>query len=298
MIVNELVGKRIGIFGKGGAGKSTLTAMLAQALDKKGYKVCVIDGDSTNFGLSGALGMEAPRGSLLEFYGGTVFSGGQVTCPVDDPTPLLDAELHLRDLPADYLSKAESGMVLLNAGKMGRLGPGAGCDGPVAKISRDFNLVNDNGDFLTLLDYKAGFEDSARGGLTRLDYVVVVVDPTTASIEIAGDMLQMVSEIKAGGLPATEHLNDPQLVEVANTYYKEAAIKEIFFVLNKIGDQETRTLLRDKLHQKGIEPVAAIPANAAVRTAWLKGERIELGPAEEEVQNIIQALENKQTEGL
>jgi CO dehydrogenase nickel-insertion accessory protein CooC1 len=291
MTEQKLAGVRIGIFGKGGAGKSTLTAMLAQVLHGQGYKVCVIDGDSTNFGLSHVLGLDPPQRSLLEYYGGTVFSGGQVTCPVDDPTPLLSAEMSLHELPADCFSGTDEGLILLAAGKIGRLGPGAGCDGPVAKIARDFNLINDNGKFLTLIDFKAGFEDSARGGLTRLDYVLVVIDPTTASIEIANDMLHMVQQIKEGALPATEHLENPDLVNIANKYYKNSAIKDVFFILNKIPDQKTQSLLLDKLSQKGIKPIASIPADQAIRAAWLNGNQIQVGQADQELRKIVRALE-------
>ena len=52
-----LAGKRIGVFGKGGAGKSTVTVLLARALRERGYAVCVLDADSTNIGLSQALGL-------------------------------------------------------------------------------------------------------------------------------------------------------------------------------------------------------------------------------------------------
>lgn len=287
----ELSGARIGVFGKGGAGKSTLTAMLAQGLHDRGYKVCVIDGDSTNFGLPHALGLEAPQQSLLEYYGGTVFSGGQVTCPVDDPTPLLDAKLALKELPAECIARKNGRLVLLTAGKMGGLGPGAGCDGPVAKIARDFNLVNDNGEYVTVIDFKAGFEDSARGALTRLDYVLVVVDPTTASVEIAGDMLHMIQQIKDGVLPATAHLENQDLVAVANTYYNEAAIREVFFILNQIPDAETKKLLVEKLSQKGIRTIAAIEADSAIRSAWLEGGQVMVGDAGEELSKVIQALE-------
>ena len=37
---HPLAGKKIGLFGKGGAGKSTVTALLAQALLTRGYEVC------------------------------------------------------------------------------------------------------------------------------------------------------------------------------------------------------------------------------------------------------------------
>jgi len=46
-----LNGKRIGLFGKGGAGNSTVIVLLDRALCEYGYSVCVLDADSTNIGL-------------------------------------------------------------------------------------------------------------------------------------------------------------------------------------------------------------------------------------------------------
>ncbi|MFN2125870.1 MAG: P-loop NTPase, partial [Candidatus Promineifilaceae bacterium] len=67
-----LKGQRIGIFGKGGSGKSTVTVFLAKALRKAGYEVCVLDADSSNIGLSKALGIEPPPIPLLDYFGGMV----------------------------------------------------------------------------------------------------------------------------------------------------------------------------------------------------------------------------------
>jgi len=131
-----LSGTRIGIFGKGGSGKSTITVLLARTLRDRGYHVCLLDADSTNIGLAKALGFEKSPMPLMDFFGGMVFSGGVVTCPVDDPTPLAGAEVHLETLPDRYFVQ-DNGITLLIAGKIGDKGPGAGCDGPVSKIARD-----------------------------------------------------------------------------------------------------------------------------------------------------------------
>jgi putative protein kinase ArgK-like GTPase of G3E family len=42
-----MMGKRIGVFGKGGAGKSTVVVLLAHAFRDRGYDICVLDADST-----------------------------------------------------------------------------------------------------------------------------------------------------------------------------------------------------------------------------------------------------------
>jgi cellulose biosynthesis protein BcsQ len=56
-----LAGQRIGLFGRGGSGKSTCTVLLAKALAKAGYVVCVVDADSTNEGLAQAGRGQDPR---------------------------------------------------------------------------------------------------------------------------------------------------------------------------------------------------------------------------------------------
>ena len=43
---------KIAVCGKGGSGKSTVTALLAKELARKGKPVLVIDSDESNYGLS------------------------------------------------------------------------------------------------------------------------------------------------------------------------------------------------------------------------------------------------------
>jgi len=288
-----LTNKRIGVFGKGGAGKSTVVVLLAQALQARGYQVCVLDADSTNFGLSQALGMDASPKSLLDFYGGTIFSGGLVTCPVDDPTPLPNARIYLDELPPQYYTRNDDGITLLVTGKIGDQGPGAGCDGPIAKIARDFIIRGRHQEFVTLIDFKAGFEDSARGAVTGLDWAIVLVDPTTASVKMAADMCNMVNQIKADVLPATAHLEDPEMVALANKIFTEAKIEDVFFVLNQVPDVETTNYLREQLKQKEINPISVISEDPSIPLAWLKGTRIHAAKALSEAQTIVDKLEKR-----
>jgi hypothetical protein len=63
-----------------------------------------------------------------------VFSGGSVTCPVDDPTPLANANISLDELSGEYYAQNEDGIYLVVAGKIADEGPGAGCDGRFPKL--------------------------------------------------------------------------------------------------------------------------------------------------------------------
>jgi CO dehydrogenase maturation factor len=286
-----LTKKRIGVFGKGGSGKSTAVVLLAKALVDRGYSVCVLDADSTNVGLHQAFGFDESPVSLMNYFGGTVFGGGTVTCPVDDPTPLAGAEISLNTLPSKYCVQTQTGLVFLTAGKIGDQGPGAGCDGPISKIARDLRIIAEGEHPVTLVDFKAGFEDSARGVITTLDWALVIVDPTSASLQMAANMKELVDQIKAGILPATAHLDSPDLVAMANRVFKEATIKSVFFVLSKIEDEATEAYLREKLEEKGISTIGIIHRSPSISFSWLKGLPLDVTETKEDLQRIVEELE-------
>lgn len=172
---------------------------------------------------------------------------------------------------------------------MGSLGPGAGCDGPIAKIARDFRLILDE-PAVTLLDFKAGFEDVARGVVTGLDWVVVVIDPTTASLELANSMNRLVERLQAGALPATRHLT-PELVAVANANYEQAHLKGVAFILNKIADDRIESFMRSRLAEDGIRPIAALREDPAITEGWLEGSPIFVPRLVMEATHILKELE-------
>jgi len=181
-----LRGQRILVCGKGGSGKSTLVALLAKSLAARGYGVVALDGDASNPGGLARLLLEKPAQPrpLIEFFGGRE----HVECPVDDPSPLTrlgettpvpEKPIRLEEIPAEY-KLAEHGITLLRVGKITRALEG--CEGPMSKVTRDLRIA---GDAVTLIDVEAGIEHFGRGVEKSIDTVVVVVDPTFESLDIA-----------------------------------------------------------------------------------------------------------------
>ena len=286
-----LNGKRIGIFGKGGAGKSTVAYFLANGLVRRDYPVIVLDADSTNLGLFRIFQFKASPRPLMEFYGGTVFHGGRVTCPVDDPAPLENAVVSLDSLDNEFYVRDPQGVLFFVAGKIGGEGPGAGCDGPVAKIARDFRVMFNNMNPVTLIDFKAGLEDIARGVITSLDLVVFIVDASLVSVEMAANMKDIIARIRSHEMPATAHLENPGLVEWANRFYKNAHIAGLRFILNRISSKDEEDTLTRLLRDKGIMSSCTIYQNPMISTAWLKGTPLNIQDIKPEIQSLVISLE-------
>lgn len=203
-----------------------------------------------------------------------IFSGGRVTCPVDDPTPLVDAEIALADLPPQYVARSPDGVWLLVAGKLGSLGPGAGCDGPIAKIARDLRVTDIGPADVTLVDYKAGFEDTARGALTSLDWAVAVVDPTSAAIQMAVHLARTVEAIREGVPPATRHLESPELAELAVDLFRKSRVRGALAVLNQVASPGAERYLRDTLQQADVPVLGTLGEDPRIQEQWLHGERV------------------------
>ena len=66
---------RISVCGKGGSGKSTVVALLAEAFKLGGFRVLVVDSDESNSGLFRMLGLEQAPTPLMELVGGKRGSG-------------------------------------------------------------------------------------------------------------------------------------------------------------------------------------------------------------------------------
>jgi CO dehydrogenase nickel-insertion accessory protein CooC1 len=189
-----------------------------------------------------------------------------------------------------YYAQNEEGIYLIVGGKIAEKGPGAGCDGPISKIARDLRIKGGEDHTLTLIDFKAGFEDSARGVLTSLDWAIEIVDPTTAAMQMAVSLKDMVKQIRAGQPPATRHL-DVALAELAKRIFKQARIRGVLVVLNRITDEEVESYMKEELKKNGIEPIGTIREEPSITASWLRGARLRADESSKDADQIVEALE-------
>ncbi len=128
---------KILICGKGGSGKSTVTAVLAKNLQAQGYRVIVVDADESNYGLSAQLGVSEPT-ELMEKIGGKSAMKNKMGKVQGDghKAPVFDKLWRIDDIPSECLSKNDN-LYLLQVGKVKHYGEGCAC--PIGVLSKDFS---------------------------------------------------------------------------------------------------------------------------------------------------------------
>ncbi len=101
----------------------------------------------------------------------------------------------------------------------------------------------------------------------------------------------MVRRIHEGARPATAHLSDPELVEMADSLFRGARIRGLSIVLNRVGEEETAEFLRRALEEEGLEPTCSIGAHPEIGKAWLLGEQLQAPEALEETALLMERVE-------
>lgn len=287
---HPLAGMKIVVSGKGGSGKSTFLTLMADVLTNKGYKVHVLDGDASNIGLSRMLGFEEEPEPLINYFGGKTFEGlkkGEVTCPVDDPTPLGKDKMDPKRIPSEYfLEKGD--LTFFRAGKIKKAY--SGCHGPESKVTRDFVLP---GEQVTLIDIEAGVEHLGRGIEVNSDAVITVVDPNYTSFKIAKRTEKMIKELKADPEELAEKMvkrigSDTKVAEEAT---KNSRTKYAWTVLNKVNSEEMEASMRGELVKRGIEPIGSVSYDPKVSKSFLEGKALRGPRARNDVEEILDKLE-------
>ncbi len=182
---------KIAISGKGGVGKTLLSALLSETFAKAGYSVIAIDADP-DANLASTLGFPHPEeitpiselSDLIEERTGA--RPGQ-SAPFFKLNPKVD------DLPESYSVKHD-GIKLMVMGRIKRGGTGCYCpEGALLQALLTYLLVQR--DEVVILDMEAGIEHLARGTAKAVDKLIVVVEPGRRSIETAHRICKLARDI-------------------------------------------------------------------------------------------------------
>ncbi len=228
---------KIAISGKGGVGKTLLTAHLALAFKKAGYSVIAIDADpDTN--LAATLSFPdadkiIPLSEMKEL----------VEKRTGAPGGYFKLNPKVDDIPEQY-SNQHQGIRLLVMGRLKKGGGGCYCgeNSLLASLLAHLLVARDE---VVILDMSAGIEHLSRGTARSVDILIIVVEPGRASLETA----QRIEKLAA-----------------------ELGIEKLVAVGNKTHNKNEEGYIKESL--QGMEFLGFIPYDEALTRAELEGEPI------------------------
>ena len=182
---------KIAICGKGGVGKSTVSAFLIKALLDKGRKVLAIDADPSPH-LARLLGFDdsniTPIAQMKDLLNERSGRDG----PFYNLNPKVD------DLP-DKFMKTKGALHLMVLGAIQQGGAGCACaDNAVLRNLLNRLLLSKDEDIV--LDMEAGVEHLGRGTIANVDHILIVVQPYRGSVETADKIDRLAKDLKVNSL--------------------------------------------------------------------------------------------------
>ncbi len=234
---------KLAISGKGGVGKTTLAALLAQVYADAGRDVLAADADPAPC-LAGALGFPADKRAAL--------------APIAEMDELIEERTGAKpgtqggfftinprvdDLPERF-SVTHRGVRLLEMGSVD-LG-GSGCICPESAMLKTlFTHLLFRKDEVLILDMYAGVEHLGRATVDFVDAMLIVVEPTRRSLGTAAQIKALAEDI---------------------------GLKRMWLVANKVRNDEEAAFV--EAETPGIPVLGMLPADLAVQEADRLGEPV------------------------
>jgi CO dehydrogenase maturation factor len=248
------VTKTIAVAGKGGTGKTTISALIIDYLAKRNSgTVLAIDADpSTNLNLALGVPLYDTVGDVREETA-TVVSGGAATSGMSkwDYLDFRITESLIEEMAFDLLA-------------MGRPeGPGCYCAAnnilrsSVDRLSGSYSYV--------VIDNEAGLEHLSRRTTQDVDVLLLVSDPTLRGIVAAGRVAELVDELKTN-------------------------VGETYLVVNRVvGDSLPDSLIK-AIEEHNLKLAGLLPADPAVNELDAVGEPIVKLPEDAPVRRSLEAI--------
>jgi CO dehydrogenase maturation factor len=226
---------KIAISGKGGVGKTTIMALLANQFKKNGKEVLLIDADPSPH-MAQTIGIKnidqvKPIAEMTELL--VERSGKTPGSPFYQINPMVD------DLLKKFMIE-QDGFKLMVLGAIQTAEGGCACpENTVLKRMLTKLLLSPSQ--VVLLDMEAGVEHLGRGTIAGVDHLLIVVIPSKSSVRTARKIKQLAIDC---GIP------------------------KISFVGNLVQDEDDADFLREFL---GETPVALFPDSSDIRKAERNG---------------------------
>ncbi|MCW3997283.1 MAG: AAA family ATPase [Candidatus Bathyarchaeota archaeon] len=231
---------KIAISGKGGVGKTLISAGLAKGFAERGLKTIAIDADSSpNLALTLGLSAEEARKitpisenkELVASKTNTGYSGVyRLTFSVDD-------------IVRDYSILTPFGVNVMVMGTVHSMGSGCMC-APNAVIRELLRHLIVERDEAVVLDMEAGVEHIGRGTASHVDVLLVVADSNLKALEIARRIKDLA---------------------------KTAGMKQIYLIGNRVMNDNQKKAIIDFAEKNDLEILDFVPFDQGVIEKDMQG---------------------------
>lgn len=231
------VALKLGVVGKGGVGKTTVSGLLTRAFADAGRSVVAIDTDSNpNLGLSLGLSLAQTEAVPVLPRAAVVGTGGSTAAA---------------DLLAEYGRLTPAGPMLLSAIRVAEAGAGCTCSGhaTVRSLLADALAEVD----VALVDMEAGLEHLSRSGgtLAHADLLLVVCEPTRKSVLTAARTAALAAEL---GIPHVLALGNKARTREDEEFFS-AALSAEGIPLAGVLPYDADVAAADRVGDVGLQPV-------------------------------------------
>lgn len=218
---------KIGIVGKGGVGKTTISSLIAENYRRRSKRVIAIDTDSNpNLGVS--LGLTIEDTESIPVLPRSVMVG---TSSGMGPEELIET----------YGVPTPSGVTLLSAIKVTEAGAGCTCGGHLTVRNLLGSAIESQAD-VTIVDMEAGIEHLSRSGgtLAYVDILLIIAEPSHKAFVT---------------------------VERTVPLAKDLGIPNIFVIGSKATLPQDSDFFTDHCNKIGVTLAGVVPFDQAVRSA-------------------------------
>jgi CO dehydrogenase maturation factor len=222
-------GFRLAVAGKGGVGKTTLVALLAELLASRGYQVLAADEDpQMNLALSLGISLEEAEKIVPLSHNKAYIEEKTGAKPDSGWGGLLRLNPDVSDVVQRFGLQLKPNLSLLAMGSVDQAATGCLCpQNNLLKAVMRF-IVLKPGEII-LVDTQAGPEHFGRGIIQGFSLLLVVTEPTSTALQVA---------------------------QKSMTFARQLAIQHMKLVVNKVRGEEDRNRVKAFMERSGLESPA------------------------------------------